>query len=175
MTPASTPTPVPGPDNHKADRWTTRRWVLVPTAAVLLLLLALVLMTQIRRRNNPTSPTPTVALSTPAATIAPSQPAAVTPAKLTYIVMPGDTLASIAEWFNVPAEAIMNANNLTSSDEVYPGQLLTIPSSPQPTVTPSPSLSALWDQNSHRLKTGREGGGYPQNQQSIIQSYLEAQ
>ncbi|GAB4468627.1 MAG: hypothetical protein Kow00124_02930 [Anaerolineae bacterium] len=46
---------------------------------------------------------------------------------LVHIVAWGDTLSQIARRYDVPVEAIIAANNLTSPDQVYAGQLLIIP------------------------------------------------
>jgi LysM repeat protein len=45
----------------------------------------------------------------------------------TYVVQPGDTLASIAVQFGTTAWAIANANNLPNVNIIYVGQTLRIP------------------------------------------------
>ena len=119
-----------------SSAWTFPRWVLLPVIAVIVLFLALNLLMQLRPRRNILA-TPSATAVQPSATNTPGSQATATPLKLTYIVMPGDTLASIAEWLNVPPEAIMSANNLTSSGEIYPGQSLIIPQIPPVTATPT--------------------------------------
>lgn len=45
---------------------------------------------------------------------------------VTYTILPGDTLASIANRYGVGVETIMQVNNLTSGI-IYPGQTIRIP------------------------------------------------
>lgn len=54
----------------------------------------------------------------------------VAPASITYTVVPGDSLSLIAKRYNTSVQAIKNANHLTS-DTIYVGQQLTIPSDQQ--------------------------------------------
>ena len=61
---------------------------------------------------------------TPTPTLGPTPTPAPTP--VTYIVQPGDTLNAIAARFGTTAQAIMDANGLTS-DVIHPGQVLIIP------------------------------------------------
>ncbi|MGH2462907.1 MAG: LysM peptidoglycan-binding domain-containing protein, partial [Candidatus Limnocylindria bacterium] len=65
--------------------------------------------------TTPASPTPT-----PGPTPTPA------PTPVTYIVQSGDTLNAIAARFGTTAQAIMDANGLTS-DLIHPGQVLIIP------------------------------------------------
>ncbi|NNJ12599.1 LysM peptidoglycan-binding domain-containing protein [Chloroflexales bacterium ZM16-3] len=66
-----------------------------------------------------------------------------------YTVQPGDTLSALAERFNTTVETITAANGITDPNSLQPGQTLIIPSllrtpvtgSPEPAVTPSPTLS----------------------------------
>jgi N-acetylmuramoyl-L-alanine amidase len=44
-----------------------------------------------------------------------------------YIVQPGDTIPLIAEYFNLPYDAIVQANYITNTAVIYPGQTLMIP------------------------------------------------
>lgn len=44
-----------------------------------------------------------------------------------YTVHPGDTLHSIAGRWNIPLRSLINSNNLTSINTIYPGQQLSIP------------------------------------------------
>ena len=48
---------------------------------------------------------------------------------VTYIVERGDTLFRIATRFNIPLDALADANDIPWMDRIYVGQLLTIPSS----------------------------------------------
>lgn len=78
--------------------------------------------------NNPTSGT-TGAI--PGPTIVEAQPIENAPAAAssqTYIVQPGDRLASIARQFNISWTTIASANNITNPNTIYVGQQLVIPS-----------------------------------------------
>ena len=46
----------------------------------------------------------------------------------TYVVERGDTVFRIATRFNIPPEALVDANNIPWADRIYIGQILTIPS-----------------------------------------------
>lgn len=46
-----------------------------------------------------------------------------------YIVKGGDTLSTIAEYYNISTESILWANNMSSTDYIKPGQKLEIPPS----------------------------------------------
>lgn len=81
------------------------------------------------------SPSATVAASStpapsPSLTDAPTGSAAASqtpgPSQVTYVVQAGDTLNEIAQAFGTTAEAIIEANGLTS-DEITVGQVLLIP------------------------------------------------
>jgi LysM repeat protein len=61
---------------------------------------------------------------------------------VTYRVKEGDTLGALAAQFNVSVADIMTVNNLTDPDSLYVGQVLLIPTSPLPTITPTPLPSA---------------------------------
>lgn len=59
--------------------------------------------------------------------------------RIEYIVLPGDTLLSIASKFNSTAEAIAEANGIELTDIIGPGQRLTVPvgiATPTRTATP---------------------------------------
>ena len=75
-------------------------------------------------------PTPTAA-PPPAPTTAAPPPAPTTAAPasggLTYTVQSGDTLASIADRFNVSVDDIVTANNITNPDVISIGQQFVIP------------------------------------------------
>ena len=47
--------------------------------------------------------------------------------KFDYIVLEGDTLFSIALKFNVPLQTLIELNQLTSPELIYPGQIIKIP------------------------------------------------
>lgn len=63
----------------------------------------------------------------PTATYSYAAPAAQSPSNVSYAVVLGDTLWSIANRNGLKVSQLMNANNLTSS-AIQPGQILTIPS-----------------------------------------------
>lgn len=44
-----------------------------------------------------------------------------------HTVQPGDTLSSIAQRYGTTVDALMQANGLNSTDQIYPGQVLNIP------------------------------------------------
>ena len=75
-------------------------------------------------------PTPTAALP-PAPTTAAPPPAPTTAAPassgLTYTVQSGDTLAAIADRFNVTVDEIISANNIQNADVISIGQQFVIP------------------------------------------------
>jgi len=54
----------------------------------------------------------------------------------TYVVQPGDQLLALARRFGVRLSALKAANNLTS-DVIYPGQVLLIPTPAPPPATPT--------------------------------------
>lgn len=45
----------------------------------------------------------------------------------TYVVQPGDTLAEIAESFDVELDRLVRANDIQNVDFIFTGQVLTIP------------------------------------------------
>jgi len=60
---------------------------------------------------------------------APVETAPIEPAPATYTVQPGEHLAQIARRFGVNWTNIAQANNLTDPDQIFAGQVLTIPGS----------------------------------------------
>jgi uncharacterized protein YkwD/LysM repeat protein len=58
----------------------------------------------------------------------------------TYIVQPGDTLAALAERYNVSTEALALANGLSEESMLFVGQVLTIP---QTVLQPTPSAPGI--------------------------------
>lgn len=71
-------------------------------------------------------PTPTLEMATPEPGPQ-AEPAVNYAPGATYIVQRGDTLGQIARRFNVAAEKIAGANNLTDPSSIYAGQELVIP------------------------------------------------
>lgn len=61
---------------------------------------------------------------------------------ITYIIQQGDTLADIAQRFNVRLNAIITANpQIESPENIFPGQFITIPAGPTPAPIPPPSFT----------------------------------
>jgi LysM repeat protein len=56
---------------------------------------------------------------------------------IVYQVKEGDTLGALAVEFNASVADIMTVNGLTDPNSIYVGQLLRIPTSPLPTITPT--------------------------------------
>ena len=69
------------------------------------------------------------ASSTPTEPAAPAPPAAppAPPAADSYVVADGDTISAIAQLHAVPVQAVLDANGLTTSSIIYPGQSIAIP------------------------------------------------
>jgi LysM repeat protein len=70
--------------------------------------------------------------------IASTQPTTQTIDVVVYKVKAGDTLGSLAIQFNISVADIMTVNGLTDPDSIYEGQTLHIPTSPLPSITPTP-------------------------------------
>ena len=74
--------------------------------------------------------------ATPAVSIAPTAtvPASIPPEGTSYVVQPGDALSLIGQRFGIPWQLIAEANGIQGPDYVIvPGQVLIIPSIPEPT------------------------------------------
>lgn len=67
---------------------------------------------------------PPIQTTTPTTT---STTTTVAPADFLYVVQSGDTLGKIAERFSVTIVAIVEANGLSSADDIQAGQSLEIP------------------------------------------------
>ena len=59
-----------------------------------------------------------------------------------HIVSAGDTLGNLSQFYDVPMEDIMAANELTNADFLFVGQQLIIPVGGLPTATPEPTSTA---------------------------------
>jgi LysM repeat protein len=87
--------------------------------------------------------TPTLTAATPTTT--PTMPAA-TPTPVTYVVQPGDSLSVIAARYDVPVEALAQANGIADPNVIKVGQVLVIPGpTPIPTATVPPTPTATPD------------------------------
>jgi LysM repeat protein len=122
-------------------------------------------------------PTPT-ATRTPKPTFTPSELVAATPpsppetaptaeptpasspAPITHVVQPGETLSEIARMYGVTVEAVVEANNLDNPNAIREGQVLLIPSSTAPAPTeeatrqPVPTPSSSVGQRIHVVQEG---------------------
>jgi LysM repeat protein len=98
----------------------------------------------------PSQPTPTTAVTPtvppPTATVTPVLPTP-TSTPVVYVVRPGDSLSAIAAQFDVPVEALAEANGISDPNVIKVGQQLVIPGptaiptdTPVPTVTPTPNI-----------------------------------
>lgn len=63
-------------------------------------------------------------------TAAPAEAATAVPQPITHVVQPGDNLTKIAKQYNVPVQALMEANNLLNANYIQVGQTLVIPPNP---------------------------------------------
>jgi LysM repeat protein len=78
---------------------------------------------------------PGQSLAIPGASSAPTEPAApappaappAPPAADAYVVADGDTISAIAQLHEVPVQAVLDANGLTTSSIIHPGQSIAIP------------------------------------------------
>lgn len=101
-TPTASPTPSPS-----------------PSVPVVITSPSAIVVTPIPTPSPSAVPTP---MPTPVPTVAPTAP----PVQ-TYIVQEGDTLSAIASRFGTTVQAIVDANNLPSADDIVVGQRLIIP------------------------------------------------
>ena len=97
------------------------------------LLLALVLVLWLAASVSAVAQDSTPGTSSQPATAPTPEP---TPSMAVYVVVPGDTLYSIAERFGSTVEAIVAANNIVDPSLINPGQKLVIPTA-QPELVPS--------------------------------------
>ena len=51
---------------------------------------------------------------------------------MTYTVRPGDTLAELARRFGIPLETLARVNEIENVDQIFVGQELFIPDTPEP-------------------------------------------
>lgn len=81
----------------------------------------------------PAAPAPAAAPATP------PPPAAPAPASA-HVVAAGDTVSGIARAAGVSTRAVLDANGLTESSIIYPGETLSIPA-PAPSMTPAVAVA----------------------------------
>jgi LysM repeat protein len=72
---------------------------------------------------------------------APAPPAS-SPASTSYTIAQGDTISRIARTFGVSVAAVLQANRLSPTSIIYPGQRLTIPSRIVPAAAQTPATQA---------------------------------
>lgn len=75
------------------------------------------------------TPTATEESISPAAPTATATPLPPTATPRIHVVQPGDNLTRIAERYGVTVDALMQANQMTNPNRIYPGQRLVIPDS----------------------------------------------
>jgi LysM repeat protein len=78
-------------------------------------------------QNPADTPTATESVAGESATPTTGATAEATPSANTYTVVAGDTLWGIAQQFGTTVEAIAAANNITNTNSIEIGQVLTIP------------------------------------------------
>ncbi|MCB8982869.1 MAG: LysM peptidoglycan-binding domain-containing protein [Ardenticatenaceae bacterium] len=71
-----------------------------------------------------------------------------------HTVQPGETLASIAQQYNVPAEEIAAANNLTNVNQLDVGQVLIIPAPGTTTTNPGGTTPPTTGEQVHVVQAG---------------------
>jgi LysM repeat protein len=120
-TPTITPTPTDTP-YATATSTATPTWTAQPPTPTTL----------------PTQPSPTPV--TVAAATATETPVSL----LTYTVQLGDTLAEIADRFDVTVDALARANNISNQALIRPGQVLTIPAAGPVPTTVAQGPTATW-------------------------------
>ena len=82
--------------------------------------------------------------SKPTATLLPSPTQLKnTPVRSTYSVVPGDTLNSIAQSYNVTIQSLLAANNIANPSLIRAGQILNIPASGQPPAASQPTAAPI--------------------------------
>ncbi len=118
----------------------SRRWGLI--AVMALVMAAILLGFSLLQEREPGDRTSTVPTTTSEMVVTPSPSSTATPAPakpVTYTVQAGDTLSAIAQEYEVPLEALTDANDLADPDVLQIGQVLLIPQDERST---SPALAA---------------------------------
>ncbi|MFJ6652694.1 LysM peptidoglycan-binding domain-containing protein [Microbacterium sp. NPDC091313] len=75
----------------------------------------------------------------PAAAVA---PAPAPPATTAHVVRAGDTISAIARSAGVSTTAVLDANGLTASSIIYPGQTIVVPSAVAPSAAAAPAVAS---------------------------------
>ncbi len=82
-----------------------------------------------------------------------------------YEVQRGDTLTLIAAAYQIPVQALMDANQLTNPDDIFAGQFLAIPrredivAASLPPTVPGPDATADADGRRGNDRAARHRGG----------------
>lgn len=107
------------------------------------------------------------AAAAPAPPVAPAPPAAPPAVAGTYVVADGDTISAIAQLHGVTVQAVLDANGLTASSIIYPGQSIAVPAaaslvlvaSTTPVAAAATALDAEQSANADVIiRVGRELG-----------------
>lgn len=110
----------------------------------------------------------------PTPTPPPQQP----PAQTDYVVVRGDTLASIARRFGVTVQAIVQANGLANPNLIFAGQRLIIPvgGAPQPTPgqPPPPTQAPPPQQSTYVVRPGDTLGSIARRFGVTVQALAQA-
>ncbi|MGM8215938.1 LysM peptidoglycan-binding domain-containing protein [Bacillaceae bacterium W0354] len=88
-----------------------------------------------------------------------------------HVVSAGESLSLLAKNYNVSVQAIKSANNL-SSDTIYVGQTLTIPT--RQTETPTPSQPDMTDTRNHVVSAGESLSLLAKNYNVSVQAIKSA-
>lgn len=93
-----------------------------------------------------------------AAAPAPATPATAAPAapeaQSSYTIAAGDTISGIAARFSVSTDDVLQANGLSRSSIIYPGQELAIPGASTPAATAPPAAAATVFSDIHTVAVG---------------------
>jgi LysM repeat protein len=117
-----------------------KRSVSVQYVTALLLLVA-----ACRSKTTAAVPTPVAMTPSSTATYTPV-PATATSTPVVHVVQPGDSLSVIAAQYDVPMEAIVEANAIEDPDRIEVGQQIIIPGpTPIPTATVLPTIAPTPD------------------------------
>ncbi len=95
--------------------------------------------TELQADGTPILPTAT---ATPTSTHTPTMTPTPTATPITYQVLPGDTLGSIAQRYGTTVQAIVERNAIFNQHQIDVGQILVIPTPVPPTPTPTPLPTA---------------------------------
>jgi len=104
-------------------------------------------------------------------------PAAQEPSAGSYTVKPGDTLSAIAAKHGVSLSAVLEANNLSASSVIYPGEKLTVASATgvtAPSGTPAPAAPSAPQAGTYTVVPGDTLGAIAARHGVDLKSVLDA-